>query len=411
MLKLDKIVSVYTNRFDVKKLYNEAKPSSDLSLIIAIPSYKEPDILTTLESLSACIPPKGFVELIIVINAPENASQEVLNQNKITLSQIESFKLTAPEFLSIQVILEESLPVKHAGAGLARKTGMDEAVQRWALLGNDGPIVCLDADCTVSSNYLVEVEKTYQNENVSIAHFNYEHVYQEETNEVLRDGIINYELHLRCYVQGLKYAGFKFAVHTVGSSMTCRASLYAKMGGMNRRRAGEDFYFLHKLVPHGVWEDIKDATVYPSCRVSDRVPFGTGRAQMEWVEAQESLSYNPEVYELMKPFFSVCELWFDNEVCFEALPNEVVQFLNLNKANIKMEEMKRQSTSLIAFTKRFWEWMDGFMVMKLTHFLRDNGYPDKSVFDVGNSVLQLLKEEKQDSLENLLDKFRQLDLN
>ena len=411
MLKLDKIVSVYRNRFEVRSLYNESKPSSELSLILAIPSYKEPDILTTLSSLSECLRPKGIVEVIILINAPEDASNDVLDQNKNTLLQIESFKITAPEFLSIQVIVDENLPRKHAGAGLARKIAMDESVQRWGLLGLDGPIVCLDADCRVSANYLVEAEKAFEKDNVSIAHFNYEHDFSKESDAILREGIINYELHLRCYVQGLRYAGFKFAVHTVGSSMLCRASLYAKMGGMNRRKAGEDFYFLHKLVPHGDWENIKEATVYPSCRVSDRVPFGTGRAQMEWVNEQVSSSYNPKIYELMKPFFSGYEKWYDNNICFEILSLGVIDFLNINKAVDRIEEMKRQSTSLSSFKKRFWEWMDGFMVMKLTHYLRDNGYSDKSVFESGNEILTLLNDNEQSSLEDLLIKFRQLDLN
>jgi hypothetical protein len=45
---------------------------------------------------------------------------------------------------------------------------------------------------------------------------------------------------------------------------------------MNRRMAGEDFYFIQKLLPAGGFFNLNQTTVYPSPRSSARVPFGTG---------------------------------------------------------------------------------------------------------------------------------------
>ena len=43
--------------------------------------------------------------------------------------------------------------------------------------------------------------------------------------------------------------------------MAVRAHAYARQGGMNRRQAGEDFYFMQKLVDGEQVENIAEATV------------------------------------------------------------------------------------------------------------------------------------------------------
>src|SRR5213594_3575687 len=89
------------------------------------------------------------------------------------------------------------------------------------------------------------------------------------------EAIAAYELHLRYYVRALRYAGFPYAHHTIGSCMAVRADVYKKQGGMNKRQAGEDFYFLQKIIPLGHFTDLTETKVIPSSRPSDRVPFGT----------------------------------------------------------------------------------------------------------------------------------------
>ena len=93
-----------------------------------------------------------------------------------------------------------------------------------------------------------------------------------------RLGIQLYEDYLHYYKKALDYAGFPDSIYTIGSAFAVRADAYVKQGGMNRRQAGEDFYFLNKLTKLGKITEINDAYVYPSARVSDRVPFGTGAA-------------------------------------------------------------------------------------------------------------------------------------
>ena len=55
--------------------------------------------------------------------------------------------------------------------------------------------------------------------------------------------------------------------------MAVKALPYVKAGGMNRRQAGEDFYFIQKLVPSGGYFSLNSTTVYPSPRASDQGSF------------------------------------------------------------------------------------------------------------------------------------------
>ena len=87
-----------------------------------------------------------------------------------------------------------------------------------------------------------------------------------------------YELHLRYLNLFSRFTGFPYAYHTIGSCFGVRAETYASQGGMNKRKAGEDFYFLHKIIPLGEFREINNTCVIPSPRESDRVPFGTGAA-------------------------------------------------------------------------------------------------------------------------------------
>lgn len=396
---MKQLLDTYMRRFLVSPPYIDRIPDPTLSLIVVIPSFKEPDILPTLASLAFCDPPKGSVEVIIIINAPEGSDLEIYDLNQQTVDQIEHWKaVQKPSFMNVFIIREENLPVKFAGAGFARKIGMDEALRRWSELEKDGPILCLDADCTVSGDYFTEAEKAFEDPELKLGHFDFSHDWENEANPLLRQGIIEYELHLRCHLLGLAVAGYPFAAHTVGSCMAVRASAYAKAGGMNRRKAGEDFYFMHKLLPLGGFGYIP-ATVIPSCRISDRVPFGTGRAQWEWMTNRElRTTYSSEIYSSLKKFFGQMATWFTQEVSFDELNHNIVAFLLTHRFEEKLLEMRKQSNSPSVFFRRFWQWMDGFMVLKLVHYLRDNGFPNQPVLAVAEELLKEIDDQRIEEL-------------
>ena len=417
---LSQLASFYQKRFGFKPTLINESIHPETQLIITIPCHNEPDLITTLESLLACEPNTKPIEILIGINAGEHVSNTIKEQNLNTYRIFQDWKsknLNRFGLLSFHAFCINDLPQKHAGAGMARKVVMDEALYRFATIDLDGGIVCLDADCYVSSNYLKILEESFhQNPSIKSAAIYFEHPYQEETNQNLKQGIINYELYLRYYSQGLKYAGFPYHFHTVGSSMAVRASTYALTGGMNRRKAGEDFYFMHKVMPQGKVLEINHATVYPSCRLSDRVPFGTGRAQHEWLKNEERvfMAYDPKTFSDLKSFLDKIPTLYQktgDKILFDNLPKSVVSFLENQQFLTVWEKLKRETNSYETFHTRFFHWLDGFRILKYVHHARDHFFSNIPIKEAATFLLKkvyILQEENLDEIA-LLTLYRQLD--
>src|SRR5690606_11992981 len=124
-----------------------------------------------------------------------------------------------------------------------------------------------------------------------------------------------YEIHLRYFIGMQRWAGFPHAFQTVGSSMAVRARIYCQIGGMNTRQAGEDFYFLHKIIERGKFSDLNTTTVYPSPRISDRVPFGTGQSMKEQLILNAKLTtYHPVAFMHFKRFIELIPLLYSSGI-------------------------------------------------------------------------------------------------
>ncbi len=357
--------------------------SSQTEMILVIPCHNEPDLLRTLNSLLSCQLPNCHVEVIIVVNNSESVDQksEIRSSNLRTIKGFNDWKKSnSKKGIDFHLIEALALPKKHAGVGLARKIGMDEVLRRFVSIGKTGTIICLDADCEVSNSYLKSIYQEFHLTEYGIGEMHYEHQYQLEEDDTLREGIINYELHLRYYVNGLKKAGFPNAIQTVGSCMLVKSDVYAKHGGMNKRKAGEDFYFLHKIVPHESFVTVKSGTVYPSCRISNRVPFGTGKAQQDWIDQNEEdyLTYNPKTFEELRTLFDSVESLMQGDKSL--LSELVIDFFDTHNYWEKVELIRANSSSAEQFTKQFYIWFDGFLCMKFMHHCRDHYYPNIPIF-------------------------------
>ena len=140
------------------ELIKEA-PDKDTAIIVVVPAYDEPGIVRMLDSLSLCTVPPCGIEVIVVVNAPADASAESILNNKLTLENLAAWKRENPASL-FRLYLVEVPPVylKDWGVGMARKTGMDEAVRRFNMIGKpEGVILNLDADCQVEKNYFLAI--------------------------------------------------------------------------------------------------------------------------------------------------------------------------------------------------------------------------------------------------------------
>lgn len=361
-------------------------PSAEsLGMVVVIPCYDEPEILTTIHSLAACQPPVQAIEVLVVVNQSEVSPSEVERQNAQTIQALEDWKMKNQQaFFNLNVLVPPSFRKKHAGAGLARKTGMDEAVRRFAALDKPGGVlISLDADTTVGPNYFVEIEKHFQQSEKEVgATIRFQHRVDELTDEAHRQGMELYETYLHYYKQAMAFTGFPQAIYTVGSAFAVRADAYVKQGGMNRKQAGEDFYFLHKLAQLGPIGEINGTCVFPSARISHRVPFGTGPALRKWMEGDESLklTYNFQAFQHLKQLFDrLPEIYRSSDPELPALlgqlPLPVVSFLKADDFESSLQGIRSNASRPESFQKRFYGYFNAFKILKFLNFVHPSFYP------------------------------------
>ena len=387
-------------------------PAPGLSLVVVIPCFNEPDLIASLESLRTSERPNASHEVIVVVNSAADADISVLKQNEATRRQARAWIAAQPEpKLGVHLIDARDLPPRHAGVGLARKIGMDEALRRFDDAGtiDGGVILCFDADCTCAPNYLRAVSEHFAaNSNSPACSIYFEHPLEGDLQPEVYEAIAAYELHLRFYVQALRYAGFPHAYHTIGSSMAVRARAYMEQGGMNRRQAGEDFYFLHKLIPLGGFTELNSTVVYPSPRPSNRVPFGTGRAVSEWLQKPGTKTYPLQAFDDLRVFLESVPALQRSMV--EPTAESIRTFLAEHNFDEALEEIRKHTTAPAAFTKRFFRWFDGFRAMKFVHHARDRFYGDEDVgIAAGNLLAKIGRAELTPLIIQLPKLYRQLD--
>jgi glycosyltransferase involved in cell wall biosynthesis len=382
---------------------NEA-PDIDTGIIVVVPAYNEKDLLRMLDSLSECHAPGCKVEVIIVINAPADPSPEIVENNTKAFNDVESWKKKNKDcFFRLFAFMTAAHCISGWGVGLARKTGMDEAVRRFNDIEKpDGVILSLDADCTVEKNYFQAVanELLYKKDRTACSVY-FEHPLSgKEFVEDLYKYITLYELHLRYYCRGLAYSHFPYAFHTVGSAMAVKAMVYIMEGGMNRKQAGEDFYFIQKLVPSEGYFSLNSTTVYPSPRVSDRVPFGTGASisKLSAGEGSGLLTYNPMAFRDLRHFFSLTSDFFvssiDESCRFSKFfPDSIRSFLYEEEWIEKMIEIKGNTSGLSSFKKRFFGWFNMFKIVKYLNFVHSGIFEKIPVEEAAAQLLSLRGDE------------------
>ena len=375
-------------------------PDNQTGIIVVVPAFDEPLITPLLNSLKSCTEPDCKTEVLIIVNAPANASAESIRNNKKCIQDIESWKKNNNNnFFRLFVFDAEQSATDGWGVGLARKTGMDEALRRFNTIEKpDGVIVSLDADCTVEENYFASLcnELLKKKERTACSVY-FEHPLSgSEFPERIYRYIILYELHLRYFLQGLKYSGFPYAFHTVGSALAVKAFQYFKAGGMNRRQAGEDFYFIQKLIPLGGYFALNTTTVYPSPRESFRVPFGTGVMIAKLMDDREKqlLTYNTGAFSELKILFSIAEKLFTAgkpEVLnfYRILPPGLRSFIGEREWSDKIAEIKNNTSTHDSFMKRFFGWFNMFRIVKYMNHVHAGIFNKKTVADSAYDLLTI----------------------
>jgi hypothetical protein len=398
-MKTPELISKYLKKQDLSCWKIELNNSIKYNNIIVVPALDElQNIITLLNSLSKNS--SKYLKktlIVIVVNNTFSESEIIIEQNRMLISHLQKhIKNNFPLNLGFidASTFGKALPDKIGGVGIARKIGMDISLNYFDFGNNRKKIfISLDADCLVSNNYLETIIERFNKENLNAAIINYNHLLPVNENE--KAAIINYEIFLRYYVMGLKYANSPFAFHSIGSTMAFDVEGYLKVGGMNKKKAGEDFYFLEKLAKNYDVVQIRDTMVFPSPRVSSRVPFGTGPRVKRFLEnsKDEYQLYSPISFEILKSWleiFSDSELNRDSTVLLskaQEINKLLFDFLVREKFEETWNKIIENSKTEMQLKRQQINWMDGFKTLKLVHYLRDNGLANENMFSAINDLL------------------------
>lgn len=290
------------------------------------------------------------------------------------------------------------------GVGYARKLGMDSALRLFSQNQITNPFfLSTDADALLPNDYfelpaLVEQYTQEQRKNCSGYIFPFQHdclttsSSKEKSNTASIAASI-YEMSIRYYVLGLRWAESPWGFHTIGSTLAIHAFHYAANRGFPKREAGEDFYLLNKIAKTGTVISIKNPGITLSDRASHRVPFGTGPAvhriqQLDSI-ANEFTLYHPTCFEWLKLWHSAIprlythsltaslnEVQADVEVCEKI--HGILLALHIEKA---INHSRKQSKSADDFYRHMLTWFDAFKTLKFIHTARNKYLPSLNLHE------------------------------
>jgi hypothetical protein len=394
---------------------------NDFDGAVVIPSLAESSLLfSTLRSLAQN--PEGRLSrflVLAVVNHREDASSSEKTDNRETLKRLSA---GGPDLAALQIAWVDAaspgleIPAKSGGVGTARKIGFDLALPRLNYARSSSPLlISLDADTLARSDYLPAITLHFQKSKTPGAVISFCH--QPGANPEEDRAIHRYELFLRTYVLGLGRAASPYAFHTLGSAMACTAEGYARTGGMNRRGAGEDFYFLQHLAKTGGVSRVKGTVVYPSARTSHRVPFGTGRSMTELLSQKEGavLFYRVECFQLLADWLALVgetPEWEGKKFQEKTLniSSCLFDFLIKNKFESVWDKLQRNFPDSRILLKGFHDWFDGLKTMKLIHHLSAGPYPRQDPERVVPGLLRWAGLETVEGIDSQLELLRRVQI-
>lgn len=371
-----------------------AWPSARFARVVVIPAWGEGMGLWT--ALNSIAGPATLA--ILVLNCCQDAPAWVHHHNAqcrlglrqrygagVALGDLAATTLFATAFgqlLLVDRACDNRYLPAGQGVGLARKIGCDIA---WALQAR-GLIAspwlhCTDADVQLPADYFHQIAPATS---AAAVVYRFAHVCTLDS-PALAAAANAYETYLHAYVDGLRWAGSPYAFHTIGSTLAIHADAYAQVRGFPRRNAGEDFYVLNKLRKIGPVVSLQGTPIKLAARVSQRVPFGTGKALWRLItdpEAKLSV-YHPDTYTYLRAWLqilaqaahcpvNVAALCMAADVPRPPLLKTALDRLNGQRVVAQAHAKTRSAEPRLRYLHT---WFDAFRTLKYVHDLRDLGLP------------------------------------
>lgn len=393
----------------IRPILGQFDRSRNFRQAVVIPALAEAEHLPlTIQSLCNNVP-KSILDdtlVLVVVNNRAPISEaaksqgeliEYIDNNALTLKWLESQSRHSPFPLAW---IDASSPGNElppwGGVGLARKIGCDSVL---ALLmdatthfhSHNLIFFSLDADALVAPDYLETAGRGLRNSKCPGGAIPFKH--QRADSPDGQAAIDDYEAFLHYYVAGLRWAGSPYAFHSIGSCLCFTADGYIRANGFPaRRRAGEDFYFSVELAKTGSVCEIKNTMVFPSARISDRVPFGTGKRMSEALLKgnKDFPVYDFRVFICLRNLLATVSTHIEMgaDRIFSHLEHRLTKdFLESRGFPDIWERFRRQYKTNPAILAAFHRWFDGFVTLKYIHRLTEKEWPRVPLKDIPEANL------------------------
>lgn len=377
-------VKKYLTTYADKRLWPAQDAELESDYVLVIPSYNEDE--NFLLHLSHLKNLNQSVLVIVVVNAPINASEDAIKNNQNLMAQFS--KLGQAQHIAADLVLYRDGKFKllsagpyglpaHMGVGLARKIGADCAL---ALIAekriNSDIIFCTDADACLPFDYFARLAER-RNFSAAVYPFSHEEAQDSRQEEAIR----LYEARMHRYVAGLTHAESPYAFHTIGSTIALKAQHYAEVRGFPLLSAGEDFYILNKLRKLAPVISLSGEPILLSSRVSDRVLFGTGPALAKILKNTDPkdapIFYDEHVFSALKELLFSAQQQLNNGQTILSFSGQIGQAFSVIDSD-KLERTLSSRRTIDDRLRSFHDYFDAFKTLKFLHFLRDNYFPMRS---------------------------------
>ena len=343
--------------------------------VLTVPCYDEPP--ECVGTVLGCLDASALV--ILVVNAPSDADAEARRRTEAFWRALggtddEPFHFSQRrrqiDVLAVNRAAPNRLIPRRQGVGLARKIAADMACALIAAGRIRSPWIHMtDADAELPADYFAQMPA-----GPGCALYPFRHEAPPELAHAMR----RYELHLRYYVNRLCWAGSPYAFHTIGSTIAIHADTYAKVRGVPKRNAGEDFHLLNKAAKVAPIHRLSRPEIRLKARLSKRVPFGTGPALSRMTGDDHPLSYAPESFSRLAEVIA----HIDRGAPLSDESAALLEELGYARFRTQAQHQHRRPETLRKATH---QWFDGLRTLRFIHLAR-RFHPDQPLAESLNRL-------------------------
>ncbi len=270
------------------------------------------------------------------------------------------------------------------GVGWARKELFSCILNR---CDENDIIVSLDADTTFPDDYLEIVQQAMvANPEAGAVQVPYYH--KLSNNDEADRRLLRYECYMRHYFCNLLAIDNPHAISALGSAMAFTAQAYRRAGGITPLQGGEDFYLMEKFAKTTLILCTLDSCVYPSGRLSQRVPFGTGPAMGMNLDEQAAHYpfYNSTAFGLVKETFAMFPALYEHDI-----ETPMSQFLRQQLGTDDLwSPLRKNFKTKELFVRACAEKVDGLRILQFLRHTQQTQPPDAVPVDFKSDTVEEL---------------------